>query len=72
LQSGSFQDQNPREKSAPRTIQLSTQLAIDEAIAKELQDLENQLVGISFDGTNSTHTGKYSWFLTLLAPYIKE
>jgi hypothetical protein len=71
-QSGSFQGQNCREKSAPGSVHLSTQLAIDEAIAKELQDLENQLVAISFDATNSTPSGKYSWLMTLLAPSSTE
>ncbi|KAF3322478.1 E3 ubiquitin ligase BIG BROTHER-related-like isoform X1 [Carex littledalei] len=63
-QSGSCQDQNLREKSAPRSMHVNTQLAIDEAIAKELQDLENQLVGISFDATNSTHLGKIVYYCT--------
>lgn len=59
-QPGSFQDQNLREKSVPRSS--NTQLAIDEAIAKELQDLENQLVGISFETTNLTHPGKIVFY----------
>lgn len=72
LQSGSFQDQHLIEKSAPRSMHLNTQLAIDEAIAKELQDLENQLVVISFDATDSTHTGKNSLLMALLAPSSEE
>ncbi|KAJ4759453.1 RING/U-box superfamily protein [Rhynchospora pubera] len=58
LQSGSFQDQNLRDKRAPRSMHVNTQLAIDEAIAKELQDMENQLVAISLDANNSTHSGR--------------
>lgn len=46
------------ERNSSETLSMDIQIASDEALARELQELENQLTDTSFSESPTTETGK--------------
>lgn len=54
-----------------KTANVKSQLAIDEALARELQELENQLADTSLGGITRTEAGKDSFQATSIILGVK-
>lgn len=52
--------------NSSETMTVELQLAMDEALARELQEMENQLAGTSIGETAGTETGKYDNYMAYL------
>ena len=58
------------EGSSSETLNAESQLATDEALARELQEVENQFAGTSLGEAAGKETGKYDDFMAYLESHL--